>query len=60
MDGWTDLARRIRSRIMALPPEEFTPEKMMAAFEDSDFEKMEEIRAPRRLDRRGPRRPRRT
>ena len=30
---------------MALPPEEFTPEKMMEAFEDSDFEKMEEIRA---------------
>src|SRR3954471_5944106 len=45
MDGWTDLARRIRGRIMSLPPEEFTPEKMMEAFEDSDFEKMEEIRA---------------
>ena len=30
---------------MTLPPEEFTPEGMMAAFEDSDFEKMEEIRA---------------
>jgi cyclohexanone monooxygenase len=45
MDGWTDLSRRIRSRIMELPPEDFTPEKMMAAFEDSDFEKMEEIRS---------------
>jgi cation diffusion facilitator CzcD-associated flavoprotein CzcO len=45
MDGWTDLARRIRSKIMSLPAEEFTPEGMMAAFEDSDFEKMEEIRA---------------
>jgi cation diffusion facilitator CzcD-associated flavoprotein CzcO len=45
MDGWTDLARRIRARIMALPPEDFTPEKMLAAFEDSDVEKMEEIRA---------------
>src|SRR6478672_8727872 len=44
-DGWTDLARRIKARIMALPPEDFTPEKMMAAFEDSDFEKMSEIRA---------------
>ena len=44
-DGWTDISRRIRSKIMALPPEDFTPEKMMAAFEDSDFEKMEEIRA---------------
>jgi cyclohexanone monooxygenase len=45
MDGWTDLARRIRSRIMSLPPDDFTPEKMLAAFEDSDFEKMEEIRS---------------
>ncbi|HEX4904465.1 MAG TPA: NAD(P)/FAD-dependent oxidoreductase, partial [Acidimicrobiales bacterium] len=44
-DGWTDISRRIRSKIMALPPEDFTPEKMMEAFEDSDFEKMEEIRA---------------
>jgi cation diffusion facilitator CzcD-associated flavoprotein CzcO len=45
MDGWTDLARRIRSKIMALPPERLTPEGMLEAFEDSDFEKMEEIRA---------------
>ena len=45
MDGWTDLSRRVRSRIMALPPEDMTPEKMMGAFEDSDFEKMEEIRS---------------
>src|SRR3954453_15580969 len=44
-EGWTALARRIRGRIMSLPPEDFTPEKMMEAFEDSDFEKMEEIRA---------------
>jgi cyclohexanone monooxygenase len=45
MDGWTDLSRRIRTKIMALPPEEMTVENMMAAFEDSDHEKMEEIRA---------------
>jgi cation diffusion facilitator CzcD-associated flavoprotein CzcO len=45
MDGWTDLARRIQSRIFSLPAEEFTPENMLKAFEDSDFEKMEEIRA---------------
>ena len=45
MDGWTDLARRVRGRIMSLPPEELTMEGMMAAFEDSDFEKMSEIRA---------------
>ena len=42
-DGWTDLARRVE-RILTLAPEDFTPEKMMEAFEDSDFEKMEEIR----------------
>ena len=53
MDGWTDLARRVRARIMTLPPEEFTPEGMMAAFEDSDFEKMEEIRSRIDYDRRG-------
>jgi cyclohexanone monooxygenase len=45
MDGWTDLARRVRSRILQLAPEDLTPEKMMAAFEDYDFEKMDEIRA---------------
>jgi len=44
-DGWTDLARRIRERILELPPEQRTPEGMLAAWEDSDFEKMEEIRA---------------
>jgi cyclohexanone monooxygenase len=45
MDGWTDLARRIREKVLALPPDEFTPEAMMAAYEDSDYEKMTEIRA---------------
>jgi cation diffusion facilitator CzcD-associated flavoprotein CzcO len=44
-DGWTDLNKRIRARIMQLPREERTPPNMLAAFEDSDFEKMEEIRA---------------
>jgi len=44
MDGWTDLSRRVRERIMTLPPDEMTPENMMAAYEDSDFEKMEQIR----------------
>jgi len=44
-DGWTDLSRRIRSRIMDLPPEQRTLPNMLAAFEDSDYEKMEEIRA---------------
>ena len=44
-DGWTDLSRRIRSKIMNLPPERMTPQHMMAAYEDSDYEKMDEIRA---------------
>ncbi|MEE2891243.1 MAG: NAD(P)/FAD-dependent oxidoreductase [Pseudomonadota bacterium] len=43
-DGWTDLAHRVISRISNLPPEQRTVEGMMAAYEDSDFEKMEEIR----------------
>ncbi len=45
MDGWTDLSRRVREKMQSLPREGLTPAKMMAAFEDSDFEKMEEIRA---------------
>ncbi len=44
-DGWTDLARRIREQIRKLPPQERTVPKMLAAYEDADFEKMEEIRA---------------
>jgi cation diffusion facilitator CzcD-associated flavoprotein CzcO len=44
-DGWTDLSRRIRSRIMTLPPDQRTIPNMLAAYEDSDYEKMEEIRA---------------
>jgi cation diffusion facilitator CzcD-associated flavoprotein CzcO len=43
-DGWTDIARRVRSKIMALPREGLTAAMMMAAYEDSDYEKMEEIR----------------
>jgi cyclohexanone monooxygenase len=44
-DGWTDLARRIRAKVMRLPREQMTPPNMLAAFEDSDDEKMNEIRA---------------
>src|SRR3954453_20051070 len=43
-DGWTDLSRRIRARILQLPREQRTVPNMRAAFEDSDFEKMQEIR----------------
>jgi cation diffusion facilitator CzcD-associated flavoprotein CzcO len=45
MDGWTDLSRRIRGKIMELAPEDMNPANMMRAFEDSDNEKMEQIRA---------------
>jgi cyclohexanone monooxygenase len=44
-DGWTDLSKRVRSKIIGLPPEEMNPTGMMRAYEDADFEKMEEIRA---------------
>jgi cyclohexanone monooxygenase len=45
MDGWTDLARRMRAKIMELPEADRTAANMLAAFEDSDYEKMAEIRA---------------
>jgi cyclohexanone monooxygenase len=45
MDGWTDISRRVRTKIGMLPRESLTPASMLEAFEDSDFEKMEEIRA---------------
>ena len=44
-DGWTDLSRRIRARIADLPPDARTVPNMLAAYEDSDYEKMEEIRS---------------
>ncbi|HEY7325878.1 MAG TPA: NAD(P)/FAD-dependent oxidoreductase, partial [Streptosporangiaceae bacterium] len=44
-DGWTDLARRMWGKIRTLPPEQRTPAAMLAVLEESDFEKMEEIRA---------------
>ena len=44
MDGWTELSQRIRSKVRQLPPDKWTPDNMLAAFEDADFEKMQEIR----------------
>jgi len=44
-DGWTDLARRMRTILEGLPIEERTLERMMEAYEDADIQKMEEIRA---------------
>jgi len=45
LDNWSAAARRTRSRVAALAPEHRTPAAMAAAWDDSDFEKMEEIRA---------------
>ena len=46
-DGWTDITKRIRDRIIETmgTTAEFTPELAMQAYEDGDDEKMEEIRA---------------
>jgi cation diffusion facilitator CzcD-associated flavoprotein CzcO len=44
-DGWTDIARRIRARVLADPAQDFSPEGIARAFEECDHEKMEEIRA---------------
>ena len=44
-DGWTDISRRVRSKISQLSSEDLTAENMMRAYEDADIEKMEEIRA---------------
>ena len=44
-DGWTDLSRRIRARVMQLPPSEWSPDNIMAAWEMADHEKMDEIRS---------------
>ncbi|WP_421121508.1 flavin-containing monooxygenase [Aquihabitans daechungensis] len=46
-DGWTDISQRIRDRVVAELSKdgaEFTPELVTRAFEDSDDEKMIEIR----------------
>lgn len=50
MDGWTDISKRIRDRMMQMfaegLPEGMTPQQaFVRAYEDSDDEKMDEIRA---------------
>jgi len=46
MDGWTDISKRIRDRVVANAAEYgIGPEAMLKAYEDSDDEKMSEIRA---------------
>ncbi|MGI9052156.1 MAG: flavin-containing monooxygenase [Ilumatobacteraceae bacterium] len=44
-DGWTDIAKRIRDRVMAAPEPDFSPESLLRAYHESDDEKMTEIRA---------------
>ncbi len=45
MDGWTDISQRIRDKVLAHPENGFGPEAMLAAYHESDDEKMAEIRA---------------
>ena len=44
-DGWTELAHRIRGKLAGVPRAQLTPQAILAAFEDADFDKMSEIRA---------------
>jgi len=44
-DGWTDISQRIRDKVLSNPGQEFTRETFIKAYEDSDDEKMTEIRS---------------
>jgi cation diffusion facilitator CzcD-associated flavoprotein CzcO len=43
-DGWTDLSKRMRGRVLELSSGSITPEQVAAEVEAADFEKMSEIR----------------
>ena len=43
-DGWTDLSKRMRGRVLELSAGDVTPEQLMLEVEAADFEKMTEIR----------------
>ncbi len=45
MDGWTDIAQRIRDRVFADPDQDFSPAAVQRAYHASDDEKMAEVRA---------------
>ncbi|WP_420453385.1 flavin-containing monooxygenase [Ilumatobacter sp.] len=45
MDGWTDIAQRIRDELLSAPEPDLSPEGMVEAYHASDDEKMTEIRA---------------
>jgi cyclohexanone monooxygenase len=44
-DGWTEITRRMKEKFRSLSSDQITPEGIVAALEDADFEKMEQIRA---------------
>ena len=46
-DGWTDISQRVKTKIeeRVAAEGEFTADTLVEAFEDADFEKMEEIRS---------------
>ena len=45
MDGWTDIARRVVTKLMENPDAGFSGKSLATALEASDFEKMNDIRA---------------
>jgi cation diffusion facilitator CzcD-associated flavoprotein CzcO len=44
-DGWTDLSKRMRGRVLELSSGNVSPEQLIREIETADFEKMSEIRA---------------
>jgi cation diffusion facilitator CzcD-associated flavoprotein CzcO len=45
MDGWTAIARWARASVAAIPPAQRTPARVLAAWEEADFEQMGKLRA---------------
>jgi cation diffusion facilitator CzcD-associated flavoprotein CzcO len=45
MDGWTDITKRIRAKLLSSPNPDLSPAGLERAYHDSDDEKMTEIRA---------------
>ncbi len=45
MDGWTDITKRIRAKLLSSPTPDLSPAGLERAYHDSDDEKMTEIRA---------------
>ena len=44
-DGWTDISKRIRAKLLSSPTPDFSPVGLERAYHESDDEKMAEIRA---------------